>query len=465
MGKTVHITSLGCARNETDSEELAARLALDGFEMVEDPGSADVLLVNTCGFIDAAKKDSIDTLLDFDPGEREVVAVGCLAERYGAELAGELPEVSVLGFDDYPAIGARLRDILSGVRPTPHQPRDRRLLLPLTPASRAAHANAFTPGHALPGSAAPASGPRVLRKRLSHSPSAPLKIASGCDRHCTFCAIPAFRGAYLSREISHIVAEARWLAGQGVKEAVLVSENSTSYGKDLGVNLTALLRALDESQALEWIRVSYLQPAEMRPDLIEAIAGSERVLPYFDLPFQHAAAGVLRQMRRFGDAESFLALLAQIRQIDPLAGVRSNFIVGFPGEREQDLELLASFIEAAEFDAVGIFGYSDEEGTQAAGLGAKLSEAEIADRVDWLSGLAHELASTRAADRLGERVRILVEERTEEGLFGRAAHQGPESDGVTAVVGQPSDLRVGDLVYARVTGSDGIDLAAVQELQ
>ena len=459
----VHIASLGCARNEVDSEELAGRLAAGGFTLVTEPEAANVVVVNTCGFIDAAKKDSIDTLLAAadlkDAGTvASVVAVGCLAERYGADLARELPEAdAVLGFDDYADIAGRLRSILDGHAHTPHAPRDRRALLPISPVARpAAAARVAVPGHAV---AAPASGPPVPRRRLDGGPTAPLKIASGCDRRCAFCAIPSFRGSYLSRPIDEIVAEARWLAADGVKEVVLVSENSSSYGKDLpGNDLVGLLRALDGVDGLEWIRISYLQPAEVRPDLVAAICDLERVVPYFDLPFQHASGPVLRRMRRFGDADSFLGLLDLIRTRDPLAGVRSNVIVGFPGETEADVAVLTEFLAAARLDAVGVFGYSDEEGTEGATLPGKVSEAEIADRVEQVTALVDELLTERAAERVGDEVRFLVEEGTGAGHAGRIAQQGPETDGAATILGLDTKTLPGTLGWGRVASTDGVDL-------
>ncbi len=229
MPRSVALVTLGCARNEVDSEELAARLEAGGWELTEDAAAADTVLVNTCGFVEAAKRDSIDTLLAASDTGRPVVAVGCLAERYGGQLARELPEAAaVLGFDDYEQISDRLDDVLAG-RPTAlHEPRDRRTLLPLTPVERPASAvDVGIPGHA--------GGPRsVLRRRLADGPVAPLKLASGCDRRCSFCAIPSFRGAFVSRRPDEVLADAEWLAARGVRELVLVSENSSSYGKDLG---------------------------------------------------------------------------------------------------------------------------------------------------------------------------------------------------------------------------------------
>jgi len=485
---TVALVTLGCARNDVDSEELAGRLELGGFTLVEDPEDAETVVVNTCGFVEAAKKDSVDTLLeasDLKAGgsTKAVVAVGCLAERYGKDLAESLPEAdAVLGFDDYPDIAARLRSILAGEQHHPHTPQDRRLLLPISPAER--HADTVVvPGHTvpvvdspdLPVGAAPSSGPRAVRRRLDGGPVAPLKLASGCDRRCTFCAIPSFRGSFVSRRPSDVLGEARWLAEQGARELFLVSENSTSYGKDLGDLrlLETLLPELAAVDGVERVRVSYLQPAETRPGLVTAIAGTPGVAAYFDLSFQHASNAVLRRMRRFGDPESFLSLIEQVRGQAPLAGIRSNVIVGFPGETEDDLEILCDFLVAARMDVVGVFGYSDEDGTEAATYEAKLDEDEVRDRADHVSRLVEELTAQRAEERVGERVEVLLESVDAETVDseaghgpdgrrgeGRGAHQGPEVDGSTTVSCLPADARVGDLVAAVVIGSDGVDLLA-----
>ncbi|NJP73821.1 radical SAM protein, partial [Streptomyces sp. C1-2] len=300
--RTVALVTLGCARNEVDSEELAGRLEADGWQLVEDAEDADVAVVNTCGFVDAAKKDSVDALLEAndlkDHGRtRAVVAVGCMAERYGKELAEALPEADgVLGFDDYADISDRLQTILSGGIHAAHTPRDRRKLLPISPAERQEAGTAVAlPGHGpvdLPEGLAPASGPRApLRRRLGGAPVASVKLASGCDRRCSFCAIPSFRGSFISRRPSDVLNETRWLAEQGVKEVMLVSENNTSYGKDLGDIrlLESLLPELAEVDGIERVRVSYLQPAEMRPGLIDVLTSTPKVAPYFDLSFQHSA--------------------------------------------------------------------------------------------------------------------------------------------------------------------------------
>ena len=472
--RTVSLVTLGCARNEVDSEELAARLTASGWELTSDD-DASVVLVNTCGFIQAAKQESIDELLAAASSGAKVAAVGCLAERYGSELAGELPEAQVLSFDDYGEIGARLDDVLAGRKRPAHVARDRRTLLPISPAERQPATSAVPATSGVPASysstvvdpAAPWTGPGggVFRRRLSGGVVAPLKIASGCDRRCSFCAIPSFRGAFVSRRPPEILAEARWLAANNVRELVLVSENSTSYGKDLG-NLRLLEEVLPDlaaTEGIERVRISYLQPAELRPGLIEVIASTPGVAPYFDLSFQHASGRVLRAMRRFGDRERFLALLDQIRDQSPQAGVRSNFIVGFPGETAADLTELELFLSHAGLDAIGIFGYSDEDGTEAASRPGQLEQAEISRRVEEFAALADELMTQRAESRLSETLDVLIEEAADDGLpgryLGRAAHQAPEVDGVTTVV-SPVPLTAGDMVRAVVTDSEGVDLIA-----
>jgi ribosomal protein S12 methylthiotransferase len=453
--RSVSLVTLGCARNEVDSEELAGRLGAGGWTLT-DGDDADVVVINTCGFIDSAKKDSIDTVLAAADTGKKVVAVGCLAERYGAELAESLAEAdAVLGFDSYADIAARLDDVAAGRPIVAHPPRDRRTLLPVAPAQRpAAAADVAVPGHAwLP------SG--IARTRLDDSPVAYLKLASGCDRRCTFCAIPSFRGSFVSRPPAEVLAEARWLASTGARELVLVSENSTSYGKDLG-DLRALEKLLPDLAAVDGvdrIRVSYLQPAELRPSLLEALATTPGVAPYFDLSFQHASAPVLRRMKRFGSTESFLDLLARVRALVPDAGARSNVIVGFPGETDADVAELERFLTEARLDVVGVFGYSDEDGTDAAGFEHKLAADVIAARVERVTALAEELMSQRAEDRVGTRVEVLVEEFGDE-LIGRAAHQGPDVDGTTRLAGAGDDARRGCFLPAFVIDAEGVDLVA-----
>jgi ribosomal protein S12 methylthiotransferase RimO len=443
--RKVAIVTLGCARNEVDSEELAGRLAADGWELVEEAESADAVLVNTCGFIEAAKRESIDTVLALAGDDAPpVIATGCLAERYGNELASSLPEArAVLGFDDYPEIGARLDAVIRGEQVAAREPVDRRTLLPISPVERSRDRHGYTPP--------------VPRIRLGSGPIASVKLATGCDRRCSFCAIPRFRGSFVSRTPPEIVSEIGEMVAAGVREVILVSENTTSYGKDLGDMrlLESVLPDLAAGTGVDRIRLSYLQPAEMRPGLVAAIAGTPAVADYFDLSFQHSSSRVLRLMRRFGGTENFLELIEAIRTLTPTAGIRSNVIVGFPGETDDDVDELATFLEAARLDAVGVFSYSDEDGTEAAGLADKVPDDVIEARRSRIVDLVEELMEQRAAERIGERVRILVESIEDGVPMGRAAHQGPD-DGACFLVN--STAAVGDWVEGEVVENEGVDL-------
>ncbi len=383
-----------------------------------------------------------------------MVAVGCLAERYGAELADSLPEAdAVLGFDDYTDISepaALHRGGGAAARRTPRR----------------------TGGSCCPS--APPSGrpsPPRRHRRSSSAPGSPThrgprsSSPAGATGAARSARSRSFRGSFVSRRPSDVVAEAAWLAGQGARELFLVSENSTSYGKDLGdlKLLETLLPELASLDGVDRVRVSYLQPAETRPGLVEAIATTPGVAAYFDLSFQHASATVLRRMRRFGDPDSFLGLLDQVRSYAPEAGVRSNVIVGFPGETEDDLQTLCDFLVAARLDVTGVFGYSDEDGTEAASYDDKHDDDEIAARVRHVTDLVAELTAQRAEERIGSTVEVLVEEIDEDGAAeGRAAQQGPEVDGTTRIE-RADGLQVGDLVRAVVVATDGVDLVARTE--
>lgn len=439
------VITLGCARNEVDSDELAGRLAAQGWTLVPDPEAADIVLVNTCGFVEAAKKDSIDTILSIE--DRPVVAVGCLAERYGSQLASALPEAAaVLGFDEYPRIAEQLSRIVAGESLPSHEPADRRTLLPITPIERSS-AIVTVPGHDAP------------RLRLADGPVASVKLASGCDRRCSFCAIPSFRGSFVSRNPDDVVAEVSDLVSQGVREVILVSENSTSYGKDLGDLrlLEQLLERLAKETGIARLRVAYLQPAEVRPSLLAALAAVPVVAAYYDLSFQHASPSVLRRMRRFGGTQDFLGLIDSVRARDPEAGIRSNVIVGFPGETAEEFAELLSFLESSRLDAIGVFGYSDEDGTEAATLDDKIEQEEVDRRVRVATALAEEVMAQRAEDRVGSTTQVLIEELTHEGAVGRAGHQGPD-DGSTLVLrcAEP----VGSIVTVQIVDTEGVDLIA-----
>ncbi len=456
--RTVALVTLGCARNETDSEELAGRLAADGWMLVDDPTKAEIAVINTCGFIESAKKDSIDALMQAHSLKgngvtKAVVAVGCMAERYGNELASALPEAdAILGFDDYQEISARLSTIIDGGKISAHTPKDRRTLLPIAPSQRAEQKAKQNLKDISPIGT-------VLRKRLDKAPIAPLKIASGCDRRCSFCAIPYFRGSFVSRTPNEIIKEAKWLADSGVSELYLVSENTTSYGKDFGdlKLMEKLLPELSKIEAVKRIRLSYLQPAEVRPSLLQAMVSVDKVVPYFDLSFQHANGDLLRSMRRFGDGEKFLHLISQIRALSPEAGIRSNFIVGFPGESDSQYTDLVEFLSQAQLDAIGVFGYSDEDKTEGISLANKVSPEVIGERVAELSTLVDELITQRAEARIGQMVTVLIEDEDEQ--EGRADHQGPDVDGSTFVKSR-NKYRVGEYVQAVVSDVMGVDLIA-----
>ena len=367
-------------------------------------------------------------------------------------LFRSLPEAdAILGFDDYADISSRLRKILDGEKREAHIPKDRRTIIPISPVARQEFKSSM------------GQGSSFSRKRLGNSPMAPLKIASGCDRRCTFCAIPLFRGAFVSRRPNEIIDEARWLAENGVSEIFLVSENTTSYGKDFGDLrvMEALLPELSKIDGIERIRLSYLQPAEIRPTLLQAIVSTEKVVPYFDISFQHASGTLLRRMKRFGDSEKFLHLLTQVRALNPEAGIRSNFIVGFPGESEDEFQELVHFINSARLDAIGVFPYSDEDKTEAIKLEGKVDEDVIASRTNSLTTLAEELVNERSYERIGQKVRVLIEDaETQE---GRAEHQGPEVDTTTfiTVPGRPhAGYKVGEYVEAVVIDVAGADLVA-----
>ena len=456
--RTVALVTLGCARNETDSEELAGRLAADGWVLVSDPAKAEIAVINTCGFIESAKKDSVDALLEAHSLKgngvtKAVVAVGCMAERYGNELASALPEAdAILGFDDYQDISARLSTIIDGGKIKTHTPKDRRTLLPIAPVDRADKKAAAQMD-------SPSPLGTVLRKRLDNAPIAPLKIASGCDRRCSFCAIPYFRGSFVSRRPTEIIEEAKWLADNGVSEIYLVSENTTSYGKDFGdlKLMEKMLPDLSKIDGIKRIRLSYLQPAEVRPSLLQAIVSVDKVVPYFDLSFQHANGDLLRSMRRFGDGEKFLHLITQIRALNPEAGIRSNFIVGFPGESDAQFMDLIEFLTQAQLDAIGVFGYSDEDKTEGKTLENKVAPELIKERVNELSTLVDELITQRAEARIGQKVTVLIEDEAEQ--EGRAEHQGPDVDGSTFIKSR-NKYRVGEYVDAVVSDVLGVDLIA-----
>jgi ribosomal protein S12 methylthiotransferase len=484
---TVAIVTLGCGRNEVDSQNAAGMLTAAGYRVVHDPEQADAVVVNTCAFVEAAKRESIETVLDAtalkDQGRaRTVLVTGCLAERYTEELRVELPEAdAIVPLADY----GRLPELLGGARgangrgprttvrdgtapgdegttpgalgsngTAPLGPGPAGGGLPtLVPAGRRALPMVFpTPAGAAFPARAPARGPVAL-----------VKLAEGCDRDCSFCAIPSFRGPFRSRRPTEVLDEVAWLAGQGVSEVCLVAENSTSYGKDLGGReaLVHLLRDLAGVDGLRRVRLNYLQPDELTPGLLEEMATNPVVCSYFDLSLQHASAPVLRRMRRGGSAAAFLELVGRIRALDPDAAFRSNFILGFPGEREADVRQLEAFLEAARLDWVAFFAWSPEDGTAALDLDGRVRPATARARVERVQGVQDGLLAEAQEAWVGRRLEVLVERVEADGTGeGRSFREAPDSDGVVRVEGAPRALTVGEYVPVEVTAAEGPELLA-----
>jgi ribosomal protein S12 methylthiotransferase len=461
----VAIVTLGCGRNEVDSENAAGLLAASGYQLVDDPEQADAVLVNTCAFIEAAKRESIETVLDAaalkqDGRARKVLVMGCLAERYTEELRAELPEAdAVVPFGDYgrlPVLLGGAPGRAGGATPAPAVP------VPVVPAGRRALPMVF------PTPATAAFPPRAPAR----SPVAMVKLAEGCDRDCSFCAIPSFRGPFRSRRPTEVLDEVAWLAGQGVSEVCLVAENSTSYGKDLGGReaLVHLLRDLAGVEGLRRVRLNYLQPDELTEGLLEEMAASPVVCSYFDLSLQHASAPVLRRMRRGGSRAAFLELVRRIRDLDPDAAFRSNFIVGFPGERAADVRELEDFLEAARLDWVAFFAWSPEDGTAALSLDRRVPAATARDRVERLQELQDRILGEVQAGWVGRELELLVERveapraaaagapRAGVTAEGRSFREGVDADGVVRV--EDCQAQVGDYLPVVVTAAEGPELVA-----
>lgn len=511
----VAVVTLGCGRNEVDSDQLQGMFDVHGHAVVDDPTSADVVLVNTCTFIAPAKQESVDTVLAAcdrkDDGAQAVLVVGCMAQRYPHELADSIPEAdAVVGFAGYAALPQLVDRILAGEQVQRVQGVDRapstatptagatagaaeqrvRPALPLlvmptapeeVPPERARTAPSRVTADDRDLRRMPASGPRFpVRRYDGDRPWAYLKIAGGCDRLCTFCAIPSFRGRFESRDIDELVAEAAWLAERGARELVLVSENTTSWGKDLdgwapggadqargagGRDLQpTLLRELAAVDGIERLRMMYLQPAELQWPLVEAMAELDEVVPYVDLSMQHVSADILRAMARSGSPERFADLIGRIRQLLPDAAFRSNFILGFPGETEQHVAELEQFLREQQLDWVGLFPFSVEDGTPSAELPDQVDEDVARARVARVAAVQERIADDVAAGWVGRRVSVLVDE-SEPGrhCVGRTPQMAPETDGEVRLVlpdGGVPDLPVGRILDATVVASEGVDLVA-----
>ncbi|MBN2800610.1 MAG: 30S ribosomal protein S12 methylthiotransferase RimO [Deltaproteobacteria bacterium] len=432
--KRVHIVSLGCAKNRVDSEVMAGILQGEGYRLVSDPDQADVAVVNTCTFIQPANEESIEAILELanlkEEGRLEkLVVTGCMAQRFAAELPTELPEVDAfLGTGTYHRIG----DVLGG----------RELSRVLVDAPRWL--------------------PTAQTPRLNTSPpgSAWLKISEGCDHKCAFCIIPSIRGGHRSRTLASLVEEARILAAQGVLELNLVGQDTTSYGRDLSadIDLAVLTEALAEVDGLEWIRVHYLYPRGVPQRLLEVMASHPKVLPYVDMPLQHASDRMLRAMGRGTSRARQEAILDNIRATVPDVTLRSTFIVGFPGETEEDFDELLDFVRQQGFHRVGAFPYWQEEGTRAAELPHQVPEEVRMQRLDELMELQAGIAKDHLERWIGREVRVLVQglsDETELLLQGRTAHQAPEVDGVVYINDAPEGVAPGTM--RRVLIEDALD--------
>jgi ribosomal protein S12 methylthiotransferase len=471
-GGSVALVTLGCGRNEVDSDQVGGALRLAGFHVVDDPGQADCVLVNTCTFIAPAREESIEHILAACDLERAdgrpmpVLVIGCMAERYGEELSQALSvegsgAAGVLGFADYPRLPAIVTAVLQGGSPADARPPTP----PTPPASAPASPRRALPvvgmgtGHHEPEAPPTAAFPVRTEPR---GPWAYLKIAGGCDRVCTFCTIPSFRGRFTSRPLPELEAEAGWLARAGVRELVCVSENTTSWGKDLPGGRRSqvdLVEMFDRVEGLARVRLLYLQPAEIIDELLDAMAASRVVAPYYDLSLQHASGPVLARMARSGDAERFLELIDGIRVRDPRATFRSSFIVGFPGETEADVQVLAQFLAEARLDWAGFFTYSAEEGTPAAAMPDQVDADEARARRDLLSEIAEAVADEQTLGWVGREVDVLVEGYEDGDGIGRCEREAPDTDGEVRLRGG-AGIPVGRLVPARIVGADGVDLVA-----
>jgi ribosomal protein S12 methylthiotransferase len=452
----IGFVSLGCPKNLVDSEVMLGMAEKDGHEITADASQADVLVVNTCAFIDRAKQESIDTILEMAalkkqvPG-RKLVVTGCLAERYRDELKKEIPEIdAVYGTGEIEGLsqfmgGARAGLTAGAVSSLPFYTRP-----PVF-------------GVDLPTYIYDADTPR---KRVTPGHYAYVKIAEGCDYQCAFCIIPKMRGHYRSRPIDSIVQEARQLAAQGVKELLLISQDSTFYGIDRGERgaLPKLLRELNGVPGIEWIRLLYLYPTTITSEVIDAIADLDKVVKYIDLPLQHASDPVLKRMKRPGTRKSYGRLLENIRSRIPNVALRTTFIVGFPGETAADFAELESFVEEIGFDHVGVFTYSHEEGTSAHDLKDDVPAATKRRRQDRLMARQRDLVTTRQHARLGERTRLVIDGPSPEHelvVQGRLAGQAPEIDPVVYLTDcDPSTLSKGAFIDVEIVGAQEYDLVA-----
>ena len=438
---TFAFVSLGCPKNLVDSERMLGKLAQDGYTLTPDAEGADVVVVNTCGFIEPARQESlavIRQMLELKKQGRvgSVVVAGCLAERKKDDLLKEVPEVDQI-------VGVFGREEIGQVV-------DRAV------AQRNEQRSLFRP-------APVRAWPDTARLRITPRHYAYLKISEGCDRLCTFCAIPGMRGKHVTKPIEEILNEARELAEDGVRELIIVAQDTTYYGMDLygHVRLAELLRELDQVDGLEWIRVLYAYPINFTDELIETLANADKILPYLDLPLQHINDRMLRRMQRRIDRAGTEQLLARLRSAIPDLVLRTTLIVGFPGETEAEFEELATFVQEARFERLGVFPYSFEPGTPATRLDGHLSEEVKNERRAHLMAIQQEIAFDWNRRQVGREVQVMIDGPDAElpnHMLARSQADAPDIDGVVRVKGK--GLRAGDLVRVKVTAADGYDLAA-----
>jgi ribosomal protein S12 methylthiotransferase len=460
----IGFVSLGCPKNLVDGEVMLGYARDAGHEITPAASDADVIVVNTCAFIDNAKQESIDAILEMAQQKRDgkcsrLVVTGCLAERYRDELRKEIPEIdALLGTGELPGIVNAIGSMGSNGRPMADASGT------TNPEVRPLTFHKKNTGHRTPPTYLyDASTPRVLTTPRHF---AYVKIAEGCDYTCAFCIIPTLRGAYRSRTRRSIVAEARVLAERGVKELLLISQDSTFYGIDRQERgaLATLLRELNAIDGLEWIRLLYLYPTTITDDVLAAMAECEKVCRYVDLPLQHASAGVLKRMRRPGTRKTYDALLARIRDRVPGVTLRTTFIVGFPGETDEDFAELEAFVEDTRFDHIGVFTYSHEEGTRAYAVNDDVSAATKRKRRDRLMTRQQRIVTAHQQERIGSDVRVLIDGPSPEHelvLQGRLEGQAPDIDPVVYLTDEdPAACRPGDLIRARIVDARGYDLVA-----
>jgi ribosomal protein S12 methylthiotransferase len=445
----ISVVTLGCPKNAIDSEGLGGMLVAGGHEMADAPEDADVVLVNTCGFIDPARRETVDEVLDLaelkSQNLKGLVLTGCLVARSADDLDGALPEVDAfVDFAAYP----RIAEIVEGAAAGTLAQR-----VFGDPGTR------FDPAY---WDATIAAAPRV---RFGRAPWAYLKIAEGCDRGCTFCAIPLMRGKFRSRTLETIETEARQLVAMGITELSLVSQDSVMWGRDHGEgDLVTLLDRLEAIDGLERMRLMYLHPQGVSDALIERIAHSPKIATYLDLSLQHVSPPVLRAMGRWGSRERFEEMIAKVRGLDPLAAVRATFIMGFPGETDEDALQVRDFVAGADLDWAGVFSYSREEGTRSHDMSDQIDPEVARERAEMVATVADEAMSRRAESLVGETLDVLVErlDLAEDRWTGRSHREAPEVDG-EIVFTSDAQLTVGRFVPVRITGNDGADLLGKHE--